>query len=399
MRPSSSHSDRAGPAPVKLHADDLGPRAAPAVLLLGSLGSTYEMWDAQVPALSAGFRVVRCDSRGHGRSPVPPGPYVLDDLVEDTLALLDRLAVEQVHVVGLSLGGMIGLRLAARAPGRVRTLTVLCTSALLGPADAWAERAQLVRTAGTRAVADTVVGRWLTPAAHTADPARTDRLRAMIASTPAEGYASCCEAIGTMDLRADLGRVTAPTLVVAGADDPATPPEHLERIAAGIAGSQLLVLPQAAHLANVEQPAAVNAALLLHLRADDARQQRGTATRREVLGDAHVDRSLAATTEFTGPFQDFITRTAWGDVWRRPGLDRRTRSMLTLALLTALGQEHELAMHVRAAVGTGVTPEEIGEVLLHSAIYAGVPAANRAFAVAQDVLVDLAAEPDGDRAS
>lgn len=381
---------------VELYCDVHGPAAAPVVLLLGSLGATAAMWDPQVAELASSFRVIRCDNRGHGRSPVPPGPYDLDDLVDDVLAVLARHDVRQAHLVGLSLGGMIAMRLAARAPEHVLTLTVLCTSALLGPASAWAQRAQLVRTSGTQAIASSVVSRWLTPAQLGADPAQTQWLQAMIAATPAEGYASCCAAIETMDLRADLGRIIAPTLVIAGAEDPATPPEHLEQIAAGIAGSQLIVLPHAAHLANVAQPAAVNAALLVHLRAGDGRRQQGMVTRRQVLGDAHVERAIAATTELTAPFQDFITRTAWADVWRRPGLDRRTRSMLTLTLLTALGHEHELAMHVRAAIGLGVTAEEIGEVLLHCAVYAGVPAANRAFAVAQNVLAELSAEPGAD---
>jgi 3-oxoadipate enol-lactonase / 4-carboxymuconolactone decarboxylase len=373
---------------VDLHVVEDGDPAAPAVLLLGSLGSTLEMWDPQVPALAGRFRVLRCDARGHGRSPVPPGPYALDDLVDDVVALLDRLGVARAHVVGLSLGGMTALRLAAREPARVDRLALLCTSALLGPAQAWTERAATVRAQGTGAVADAVVDRWLTPAGR--DPALLERLRAMVAATPAEGYAACCEAIAAMDLRHDLSRVAAPTLALAGADDPATPPVHLEVIAAGVPGAVLQVLPRAAHLASLEQADAVNAALLAHLDpAGESLAARGTRVRRAVLGDAHVDRAAAGTTTFTAPFQDLITRFAWGDVWSRPGLDRRTRSMLTLALLTALGHEHELAMHVRAAVTNGLTADEVAEVLLHASVYAGVPAANRAFAVAQPVLAEL----------
>ena len=119
--------------------------------------------------------------------------------------------------------------------------------------------------------------------------------------------------------------------------------------------------------------------------SDDERREAGMRVRREVLGDAHVDRSVDRTTDFTAPFQDFITRTAWGDVWTRDGLDRRSRSMVTLAVLTALGREQELALHVRAALRNGLTREEIGEVLLHTAVYAGVPAANAAFALAQRI--------------
>ena len=377
-----------------MHAVEEGRPDGPVVLLAGSLGSTLEMWDPQVPALSERYRVVRYDARGHGRSPVPPGPYALDDLVDDAVALLDRLGVERAHVVGLSLGGMTALRLAAREPHRVDRLAVLCSSSLLGPASAWQERARLVRAEGTAAVAPTVVQRWFTPALREQRPELVRAMELMVGATPADGYASCCEAIAAMDLRADLARVACPTLALAGAEDPATPPEHLAAIAQGVAGAQLLVLPGAAHLANVEQSAAVNAALLTFLGgsaapSDASRRASGMQVRRAVLGDEHVDRAVGRTTALTAPFQDLITRYAWGDVWSRPGLDRRTRSCLTLALLAALGHEAELALHVRAAVANGLTAEEIGEVLLHTAVYAGVPAANSAFAVAARVLAEL----------
>ena len=381
---------------VQVHAVDEGPRDAPVVVLAGSLGSTLAMWDPQVPALAERFRVVRYDARGHGASPVPPGPYEIDDLVDDLVALLDRLGVARASVVGLSLGGMTAMRLAAREPHRVDRVAVLCTSALLGPPQGWADRAAAVRAGGTAAVADAVVQRWFTPALAARDPALVTAMRDMVAATSAEGYAACCGAIERMDLRADLSRITAPLLAIAGADDPATPPEHLAAVAAAVPGARLLVLPQAAHLANVEQAAAVDAALLLHLQPDahatdgDAqRRAQGMQVRREVLGEAHVDRAVSRTTAVSAPFQDLITRYAWGDVWSRPGLDRRSRSMLTLALLTALGHEAELGLHVRAAVTNGLTPDEIGEVLLHTAVYAGVPATNSALAVAQQVLADL----------
>lgn len=250
---------------VDLHAVVEGPPDAPVVLLAGSLGSTLEMWDPQVPALTSRFRVVRYDARGHGRSPVPAGPYEIDDLVDDAVALLDRLEVERAHVVGLSLGAMTGMRLAAREPHRVDRLALLCTSAWFPSPHAWAERAAAVRAGGTSAVADAVVERWFTERLRADDPELVQRHREMIAATPAEGYAACCGAIERLDLRSDLPLIAAPTLVVAGADDPATPPEHLTAIADGIPGARLLVLPQAAHLANVEQATAVDAALLAHL--------------------------------------------------------------------------------------------------------------------------------------
>jgi 3-oxoadipate enol-lactonase / 4-carboxymuconolactone decarboxylase len=375
---------------VDVHFLAAGPADAPVVLMAGSLGSTLEMWDPQVAALSARFRVVRFDARGHGRSPAPPGPYVIDDLVDDAVALLDRLGVARAHVVGLSLGAMTAMRLAAREPNRVDRLVLLCTSAKFASPEPWAERARTVRSEGTAAITDAVVARWFTPELAAHSPALVQRMREMVASTSAEGYASCCDAIRAMDLRADLGSITAPVLAIAGADDPATPPEHLAAIVDAVPGARLLVLPQAAHLANVEQAVAVDAALLAHLDpAGTSPAERGMQVRRAVLGDAHVDRAVERTTPLTAPFQDLITRYAWGDVWSRPGLDRRTRSMLTLGLLTALGHEQELRMHVRAAVTNGLTAQEIGEVLLHTAVYAGVPASNSALAAAQEVLREL----------
>ncbi|SER25989.1 3-oxoadipate enol-lactonase [Lentzea albida] len=245
---------------MSLHHVVTGRHDGPAVVLSGSLGSALEMWDANVPALEEHFRVVRYDTRGHGRSPVLPGPTTIDALADDLVTLLDEVGADRAHLVGLSLGGMTALRVAARNPERVDRLAVLCTSAHLGPARNWTDRAALVRAEGTRAVAEAVVQRWFTPAYG--DRARWE---AMVAATPAEGYAGCCEAIAAMDQRADLHRITVPTLAIAGADDPATPPHHLEEIADSVQDGRLLVVPQAAHLANAEQPARISAAIIDHL--------------------------------------------------------------------------------------------------------------------------------------
>lgn len=247
-----------------VHHVETGAAQAPAVVLINSLGSTLEMWEPQVAPLAVGHRVVRFDLRGHGRSPVPPGPYTLADLGADVVALLDRLGIERASICGLSLGGMVAMWLGAHAPERVDRLALCCTSAALGPPEMWRDRAALVRAEGTAAVADAVVDRWLTPGYAHAHPGERDRLRAMIAATPAEGYASCCAAIEHMDLDGALERIAAPTLVVAGADDPATPPDHGARIAARIPGARMAVVADAAHLANVQQPGEITALLLRH---------------------------------------------------------------------------------------------------------------------------------------
>jgi 3-oxoadipate enol-lactonase len=250
---------------VEVHHVVTGPEDAPVVVLSNSLGSTTSMWDAQADALAEHFRVVRYDTRGHGGSPVPPGPYDIDDLADDVVALLDSLDVQKAHFVGLSLGGMTGMRLAARNPERVDRLVVLCTGARLEPASAWHDRAATVRERGSAAVAEAVVQRWFTAPYLEANPDTRAASEAIIAATPAEGYASCCEVIATMDLRDDLPRIAAPTLAIAGADDPATPPPHLEAIADRVQDGRLLVVPESAHLANAEQPQAITPAIIEHL--------------------------------------------------------------------------------------------------------------------------------------
>jgi 3-oxoadipate enol-lactonase/4-carboxymuconolactone decarboxylase len=207
-----------------------------------------------------------------------------------------------------------------------------------------------------------------------------------------------------MNLLDRLGAIAAPTLVLAGALDPATPPEHGDVIRSAIPGARLVVLPDAAHLANVEQPAAFNRAIVAHLTPEDAvlddPNNRGQRVRREVLGDEHVTRARARTTSFTADFQTFITSYAWGGIWDRPGLDRRTRSAITIAMLVALGRDEELTLHLKAARRNGVTVAEIAEILLQTAVYCGVPAANHAFALAADVLGDeIAREPSGETES
>jgi 3-oxoadipate enol-lactonase len=224
------------------------------------------MWDPQVPALAERYRVVTYDTRGHGESPAPTGPYDLDDLVDDLVALLDDIGVERAHVVGLSLGGMTGMRLAARNPERVERLALLCTSAKTDP-QGFLDRAAAVRAGGTAPIASTVVGRWLTPAYAAEHPDLVARLEAMIVGCDDEGYAACAEVVARIDLREDLGRIAAPTLVVSAAEDLALPPDHQRAIAEGIAGAEFLSVSPGAHLANLERTLEITGALLAHFDA------------------------------------------------------------------------------------------------------------------------------------
>lgn len=251
-----------------LNVEVSGPERAPVLVLGGSLGTTLAMWEPQLPALERSVRVVRIDHRGHGGSPVPAAPYTLADLGADVLAVLDRLGLERVSYAGVSLGGMIGLWLAVHAPERIDRLVAICSSAHVEPGP-FHERARAVRAAGsTRAIADAVVERWLTPAYAAAHPERREWLRAMVIGTDPEGYAGCCEAIAGLDLRSELGSVRAPALVVGGAQDASLPAtEHAERVAAAIPGARYELLDPAAHIPTVERADAVNRLILGHLSA------------------------------------------------------------------------------------------------------------------------------------
>jgi 3-oxoadipate enol-lactonase len=251
---------------LELHYETTGPEDAWPVLMAGSLGTTLAMWDPQVRTLASSARVVRLDQRGHGRSPVPPGPYTLGDLGGDALALLDRLGIARVSFCGLSIGGMVGMWLAANVPERIHRLVLICTSAVMPKAAGYGERAVAVRSAGTvEVIADAVIERWFTPDFAKQSPDLIARFRAMLVSTPAEGYAGCCEAIDGLNLSEDLGAINAPTLVIAGADDPATPPDRGEGIANAVSGARFHIVDHAAHLASVQQAAAVTDLICDHL--------------------------------------------------------------------------------------------------------------------------------------
>lgn len=239
---------------VELHYTVDGRPEAPVFVLGPALGTTTELWRGQISGLSEQLRVIRYDHRGHGESPVPPGPYSLADLGGDVLALLDRLGLERVHLGGMSLGGMVSMWVAANAPGRVDRLVLMCTAARLGPPEMWTERAAVARTEGVEALADGALARWVPDGFARARPDVVAELRAMLTATPAEGYAGCCAAIEHMDLEPDLPRIEAETLVIAGLADQATPPSHAERIAAGILNARLELIGGAAHLANVARP-------------------------------------------------------------------------------------------------------------------------------------------------
>ncbi|MFL5869675.1 MAG: 3-oxoadipate enol-lactonase [Solirubrobacterales bacterium] len=256
---------------VELHHTLEGPEDAPVVVFSNSLGTRGEMWDVQAAALSDRLRVLRYDTRGHGRSPVPPGPYSLDDLGGDVVALLDRLGLERVSFCGLSIGGMTGMWLGVNAPERIDRLVICCTGMQLPPAEMWTERAAQVRAEGLEPLLEATIERWFTPDFPGREPELIERIKRTFLATPREGYAACCEALATADLRGTLGAVRAPTLVIAGEEDPVGTPERMAAIAEEIEDSRLVSLPGARHLAAVEKAAEVTAELERHLAVEATR--------------------------------------------------------------------------------------------------------------------------------
>jgi 3-oxoadipate enol-lactonase len=238
------------------------PSDAPVLVLGNSMGTTAAVWEPQLAQFRRHFRLLRYEYPGHGGSAAPPGPYTVGELGAAVLGLLDEHGIGRARYCGISLGGMVGMWLAANAPDRIDALAACCTSAYLPPAPFWAGRAQQARAEGTGPIAEQVVSRWFTPEFAAREPDVPASFVAGLAQVAAEGYAGCCEAIGAMDLRPSLPAITAPTLVIAGAEDPATPPWHGAVIASAIPEARLAVVRGAAHLASVSAPGQVGCGVL-----------------------------------------------------------------------------------------------------------------------------------------
>jgi 3-oxoadipate enol-lactonase/4-carboxymuconolactone decarboxylase len=383
------------------------PASGPLLVLGPSLGtSVTALWSACAARLGSSFHVVGWDLPGHGRNSDVGAPFTLAELAAGVLALVDAVLVERGEpggtfgYAGDSAGGAVGLQLLLDVPDRVTAAALLCTGAQIGEPDAWRERAALVRTSGTPVMVSSAAGRWFAPGFLERQPEVGAALLNALADADDEGYAQTCEALASFDVRGRLGGISRPVLAVAGALDVATPSAKLEQIAARVPAGRFVELDDTAHLAPAERPEEVARLLREHLLGVPPAgptlaevRDAGMVVRRAVLGEAHVDRATTAVTELTREFQELITTYAWGSIWTRPGLDRRSRSMVTLTALVARGHHEELALHLRAARTNGLSDEEITEVLLQTAIYCGVPDANTAFRIAQRVLGELDGAP------
>jgi 3-oxoadipate enol-lactonase/4-carboxymuconolactone decarboxylase len=359
-----------------------GPDDAPVLMLVHSLGQDHGMWEPQAASFSTHFRVLRYDLRGHGASGVTPGDYSIEQLGRDALALADALGFTRFAFCGLSIGGMIGQWLAANAPQRL-THAVLANTSPKADAAGMETRRQAVLSGGMAAVADTVMGRFFSPATLASGAAAAATSRRTLLATDPVGYAGCCAAIRDMDLRASAARIDVPTLLISGDLDVSLPwTGHGELLGRDIQGARIVHL-RAAHLSNLERPRSFTAAVLQFLLPGiSGSRDDGLKIRREMLGAEHVERSLA--THASSDFQELITRFAWGSIWTRPGLDARTRRLLVLVISASMGRWEEFRLHVRAGLQRELEWCDLEEVLLQTAVYAGVPAANTAFHIAAE---------------
>jgi 3-oxoadipate enol-lactonase/4-carboxymuconolactone decarboxylase len=371
-----------------------GDPAKPVLLLGNSLGTDTTLWDPVLPQLIERFRVLRFDLRGHGASDAVPGDYTIETLARDALAVADAAGADRFHYAGISIGGMIGQWLGANAGDRLQRL-VLSTTAPKSNPETWSTRIHAVQSGGMAAIADAVLSRWFTPAFLAKRTPRWHSARTTLLACDPAGYVGCCAAIRDMDLTPLLPRIGVPTLVITATHDLATPKEQGESIAKAIPGARLVELPYA-HIAIGEAPGRFADALLSFLAFAEVSTERdryaaGLERRKEALGRGYVEARLATVDAFNADFQDFITRYAWGEVWTRNVLDDRVRRLVVLGMLLSLGRFDEFVMHTRSGLAAELSVDDLKEVLMISAIYAGVPVANTGFHRAAEVLAETKA--------
>lgn len=363
-----------------------GKAGAPVLVLSHSIGTDLAMWEPQIADLLPHFQVLRYDTRGHGASDAPKGEYSIELLGRDVLGLADALGIQKFAFCGLSMGGAAGQWLALNASERLTSLVLANTSPQFGPRTNWETRIKSVREGGMAAIVDMVMPRFFSAETLARGDVYANSVKAVFLGTDPVGYTGCCAALRDVDNHTTLSKIRIPVLVIAGDKDISTPWEgHGEVLAREIPGARAVRLP-ATHLSNIERPRSFTMALLEFLlpALSGDPLEAGLAARRAMLGDAHVDRAIASKNEFNRDFQDLITRYAWGTIWTRPGLDRRTRRLLVLAMMLALGRWEEFSLHVRAGLVHELEPCDLKEVLLQVAIYAGVPVANTGFHLASE---------------
>ncbi len=361
---------------------------SPVLIFSNSLGAQLSMWDDLTPYLLPYFRILRYDTRGHGANAnTISNNLKIDDLGKDVIAIMDSLSIESAYFCGLSMGGLIGQWLGINHPERFKKIVLSNTGCKIGNNERWNSRITTITENGMQAIVADMLERWFTDDFHKKFPEKVQKFKKMILANNVEGYASCCEAIRDADFTQQLKTIKVETLIITGYDDPVTNVEAAHFLTSKIPNSQLEIL-YAKHLASAEQPEKY-AKILIKFFIGDSAYNKGMHVRRSVLGDNHVDTANSKINEFNADFQEFITKYAWGEIWLRPGLSKHNRSLITIAMLVALNRSAELKMHIKAAFNNGVTKDEIKEVLMHSALYCGLPAANEAIHAAEEVFLSI----------
>lgn len=370
----------------------LGAEANPLVVLAHPLGMSQAVWDDVLPSLLPRYRVLTWDLPGHGASQAwGDGHITPADLAAEALALVDHAGAERFHFAGTSIGGVVGQALIAEHGERLLTATLTNTGAVIGNAELWNTRAGRVRQEGLAAMSEEIVPRWFAPACFEAEPALKAGWCTQMGRGDDEAYAKLCEMLGRDTFDGKLAGKGVKVQLLGGSEDLATPPATLEALSAELDGAPLEILEGVGHVPSVEVPGLFAAKLLAVMAVDlgdvganGVDYATGLATRKQVLGEEHVTRSTENATSLDAPFQQMITRLAWGELWSNADLTRRERSMITTGILAALGRE-ELTLHLKTAKRIGLSEAELRQVLMHVAIYGGVPAANHAFALAKEL--------------
>jgi 3-oxoadipate enol-lactonase / 4-carboxymuconolactone decarboxylase len=358
---------------------------SPILIFSNSLGSEMMMWDDVVPHLLPYFQVLQYDTRGHGGSINNLGDkgYTVAELAGDVIQLMDELKIAKAYFCGLSMGGLIGQYLGIHHADRFYKIVLSNTGAKIGNDERWNGRIETITQHGMTSIVDDTLDRWFTTPFKEANPTIISLTRAMFLRSNTVGYCHCCCAVRDADFREELQNFSVPALVITGDEDPVTDVAQAEFLASKIPDAQLIIM-HARHLSAAEHPLEY-ATSLIHFFIGEDNFDKGMHVRRTVLGDVHVDKANEKINNFNGEFQSFITNYAWGEIWTRPGLSKHQRSLITLSMLIALNRAAEFKMHVKAALNNGVTIEEIKEVIMHSALYCGLPAANEALHNAEEV--------------
>ncbi len=357
---------------------------SPVLIFSNSLGSEMMMWDELIPYLLPFFRVLQYDTRGHGGSHLSPNEgTTISELANDVIQLMDKLNIEAAYFCGLSMGGLIGQYLGINHPNRFKKIVLSNTGAKIGDDERWNGRIGTISKNGMQAIVDDTMERWFTEEFRSQNSERVAQTKAMFLRSNVDGYSNCCCAIRDADFREKLQSLSVEALVITGDEDPVTNVEQAEFLVSKIPNARLKVL-HARHLAAAELPKEY-AAVLIDFLVGEQTFDKGMHVRRTVLGDAHIDNANSKINSVNADFQSFITRYAWGEIWTRPGLSKHNRSLITMSMLIALNRPAEFKMHVKAAFNNGVSVDEIKEVIMQSALYCGLPAANDAFHLALEV--------------